>query len=253
MITKYRCSSFCSFYNGQIFLDGYIYDMFKQTIFKDIEFIFLDCASSENLASTIIPLTKKYTNIKYYRLSQDPGLYAGWNIAIKLCSSDIVGNWNIDDRKNLNSFEILLKTFDKNPQLDLVYGLTYVSTIANETYEDNSYNYIYPCAPHSLENLLKNNSPHCMPLWRKNLHDRYGWFDEKYKSAADGEMWLRSAFGGATIQMVNHPVGLYYHNPNGRSTNPETLQEMLKEVNSSREPYIKKLQYFKELNNVIST
>ena len=243
---NYLCSSFCSFLNGKKFIDGYIQDMLKQTLFNQIEFIFLDCGSTENLKDTIIELSKKYDNVKYYKLESDPGLYQAWNKAISFCSSDIIGNWNIDDRKNINSFEILLKQFEKNQDLDVCYGITYVSTVANETYENNSYNLVYPCLQHSLENILRNNSPHCMPLWKKSLHSRYGLFNESYKSAADGEFWLRCAFGGATISMVNHPVGLYYHNPEGRSTNPDTLQEMLEEVRKSRQPYI---EIFNQRNN----
>lgn len=95
--------------------------------------------------------------------------------------------------------------------------------------------------PHTFENLLRNNSPHCMPLWRKNLHDKFGIFDENYKTASDGDFWLRCAAGGATIKMMNHPVGLYYENPKGRSTNPETLREMVNEVNGMRSKYQKYL------------
>ena len=77
-----------------------------------------------------------------------------------------------------------------------------------------------------------------MPLWRKSLHDRFGFFDESYKTAADGDFWLRCAVGGAKISMVNHPVGLYYENPSGRSTNPETLNEMILEVQTMRQKYL---------------
>jgi hypothetical protein len=234
----YKCSSFCSFYKGEKYIEGYMKDVIKQTIFKDIEFIFLDCNSPENEKDFILPYVSKYENIKYYKLDQDPGLYPAWNEAIELCSSPIIGNWNIDDRKCLNSFEILLKAFDRDPLLDVAYGWTYVTTIANETYEDNSYNMIYPCLPHSFQNLLKNNSPHCMPLWKKDLHDKYGFFDENYKTASDADFWLRCASGGARIQMVAHPVGLYFENPTGRSTNPETLKEMVLEVQTMRQKYI---------------
>jgi hypothetical protein len=72
----------------------------------------------------------------------------------------------------------------------------------------------------------------------KNLHEEFGYFDENYKAASDGDFWLRCAVGGAKIQMVNHPVGLYYENPSGRSTNPETLKEMVNEVQTMRSKYI---------------
>ena len=153
---NYKCSIFCSFYKGEKFIEGYLEDVLKQTIFNDVEFVFLDCDSPENEKEYILPLIKKYDNILYHKLEKDPGLYQAWNIAIKLCSSPIIGNWNIDDKKSINSIDILLKRFDKKPSLDVCYGITYVSRIANEKYEDNEYDLVYPCAQHSLINLLNN-------------------------------------------------------------------------------------------------
>ncbi len=237
-MNNYKCSLFCSYYKGKKFIEPYLNNILEQSVFKDIEFIFLDCNSPENEHEDIKPIANNYDNIKYYKLDKDPGLYAGWNHAIKLCSSDIIGNWNVDDRKNKEGLEILLKQFEKNPQLDVAYGITYTSRIANEKYIENNYKEIYPVLQHSLQNLLNNNSPHCMPLWRKDLHDRFGYFDESYKTAADGDFWLRCAMGGAIIEMINHPVGLYFENPEGRSTNPETLQSMITEVQNMRKKYI---------------
>lgn len=242
MTNKYKCSIFCSLFKGQNFIDGYLENVLQQTIFADTEFLILDCNSPQNEHEKILPLSNKYPNIKYVKLDKDPGLYAAWNIAIKMCSAPIIGNWNVDDRKSCNGLEILYKRLERKPIVDIVYGITYVSTIANEKYEDNEYSSIYPYLPHSLSNLLKNNSPHCMPLWRKSIHEKFGYFDESYMSAADGEFWLRCAFGGAVLELVNHPVGLYYHNPTGVSTNPEHLQKCLQEVHRSREKYITMLQ-----------
>lgn len=237
MTNQYLCSSFCSFYKGEQFIKGYIDNMLQQNIFKDIEFIFLDCNSPENEKEYILPVAEKYSNVKYHKLDSDPGLYAGWNEAVKLCSSSIIGNWNIDDRKSYNSFDILLRAFGRDPELDLVYGITYMSYKANEKYEDNNYTEIYAALPHTKRNLFIHNSPHCMPLWKKSIHDRFGYFNTDYLTASDGDMWLRIADAGAKISMVNHPVGLYYHNPTGRSSNPETLKQMVDEVNRMRSKY----------------
>lgn len=239
-MTKYICSLFCSFYKGHKFFQSYLDNVYEQPLFKNIEFIFLDCNSPENETTEFLNNIKD-PNIKYYKLDYDPGLYGGWNYAVKLCSSSIIGNWNIDDRKNKDGLSVLLNQFNKDPTLDLAYGFTYVSRIANEKYDDNSFMEIYPYLPHSLNNLIRNNSPHCMPLWKKTLHDRFGLFDESYKTASDSDFWLRCTVGGAKIKMINHPVGLYYENPSGRSTNPETLQEMILEVQQMRQKYIKYL------------
>ncbi len=244
MTQNYRCSIFCSFYKGEKFIEGYLKNIYEQTIFNDIEFIFLDCNSPENESKNYLSYLRE-PNIKYHRLDKDPGLYAAWNKAIKLCSAPIIGNWNIDDRKNKEGLELMLNKFDQYPDLDILYGITYVSRIANEKYIDNNYQEIYPILPHSFENLIRHNSPHCMPLWKRSLHDRFGYFDESYRTASDGDFWLRCAVGGARIEMMNHPVGLYYENPSGRSTNPETLQEMIHEVYMMRSKYTKYLNSIK--------
>jgi glycosyltransferase involved in cell wall biosynthesis len=238
---NYRCSLFCSFYNGGDFIREYLHNFIDQPLFHDIELVFLDCASTDNESDIINIYKTFYKNIQDYRLDTDPGLYAAWNIAIDKCSSNIIGNWNIDDRKNRDGLEILLKTLENDSDIDLVYGLTYISHVANERYTDNKFTEIYPCLPHSLDNLFKNNSPHCMPLWRKNLHDKFGYFNEQYKTASDGDFWLRCARHGAKIKMINHPVGLYYMNPNGRSTNPETLKEMVDEVKYMRQLHLEEM------------
>lgn len=181
------------------------------------------------------------SNVKYIKLENDPGLYSAWNIAIQNSHTEFITNWNVDDRKSNFGLEVLYKEIIKDRSIDLVYGYTYVSTKPNEKYIENSYEIIYPCLPHSFQNLLINNSPHCMPMWRKDLHERFGLFDNNYKTAADGDMWLKACAGGAKMKMINHPIGLYYHNPEGRSTKEETIKEMIKEVQEMREKYKKYL------------
>lgn len=231
---KYRCSSFCSFFKGEKFIQGYIQNMLEQSIFNEIEFIFLDCASPENEAQYIKPICQKYENVKYYRLEKDPGLYAGWNIAIKQSSSDIITNWNIDDRKSKNSFEILLNELEKNPDLDMVYGLTFVSNTPNETYELNNKQQLFKCEDHSFHQLIKHNSPHCMPMWRKSIHNKCGYFNEKYQSISDAEMWLRLCSVNGIIKKINHPIGLYYWNPNGRSTDEKFSDQNHKDLQEAK-------------------
>ena len=51
-------------------------------------------------------------------------------------------------------------------------------------------------------------------------------------------MWLRLSVGGAIISWINHPVGLYYQNPTGRSTDLANLEENIAEVQKMRSKYI---------------
>ena len=84
--------------------------------------------------------------------------------------------------------------------------------------------------------MLRGNQPHNNPMWRKSMHDRHGEFDPEFKSAGDWEFFLRCAFGGEKFQKINEVLGLYFHNPEGVSTNPENFSWKRKE---ERKIYLK--------------
>lgn len=60
----------------------------------------------------------------------------------------------------------------------------------------------------------KRNPPHCAPIWRRNLHQRFGWFDcRSYDFCADFEFWLRLAAGRAKFILLDEPKTLFYSAP----------------------------------------
>ena len=225
---------FCPLFKGEQFTKGYLEDMVGQTIFEKVLFHILDCGSPQN-EFAIIEKFLGYSNIHYERLNEDPGLYEAWNICCKKAKTDLVGNWNIDDRKSPWSLEALLRPFLLDKDLDISYGPTLVSSKANESWVEIKEATLFPCnETNSWEDLIVNNNPHCMPVWKRSIHDRYGYFDTQYKTAADSDMWIRAVKGGAKIKKVNDIVGIYFDNPRGRSTDPETLKDMIKEVHDMR-------------------
>ena len=225
---------FCPLFKGAIFIEGYLEDMVSQTIFSEVDFHILDCGSPQN-ESSVIERFLGYNNIHYERLQKDPGLYEAWNICCKSASTELVGNWNVDDRKSPWSLEVLRQPFILDSHLDISYGPTLVSKQANENWGKIKQSPLFPCNnTNKWEDLTVNNNPHCMPVWKKSIHDRFGYFNTKYKTAADSDMWIRAVKGGSKIKKINDIVGIYFDNPQGRSTNPETLKEMLKEVHDMR-------------------
>lgn len=228
---------FCSYFNASKFIDGYLENVLNQSIFSKVNFYFLDCASPCGSFEKIKKLSDKYKNIFLRKLDSDPGLYASWNICVDWIKEPILGNWNVDDRKTSWSLEVLRDSLLLDKEIDLVYGRTLISRKPNENYSSLSKIEYYPCLNHSFENLLLNNSPHCMPLWRKKIHEKCGYFDNELKTAADTDMWLRACKAGLKMKMINEDVGVYFENPEGRSTNPETLKEMVEEVFYVRDKY----------------
>ena len=239
MSSKYpSVTCYCSVLNGGKFIEGYMEDILRQTIFKEVRFFILDCASTHDEALTIVPYTQQHSNITYQRLDKDPGLYSAWNFCIKNTDGDFLTNWNIDDRKTPWSLEVMRDALVLNKDIDLVYGDTVVSDSPNENWSNIQSTNTYICnETNNWRDLLRNNNPHCMPMWRRSLHDRFGYFNEDYLTASDADLWLKASKEGAGMQKIHDVTGIYYHNPEGRSSDPETLKAMVEEVDNMRRKY----------------
>ena len=65
-----------------------------------------------------------------------------------------------------------------------------------------------------------------MPLWRKKIHDRCGFFDsDRCNYADDWEMWLRAVESGSKFKKVNEVVGLYLAGGRSQRNVPEQRTE----------------------------
>ncbi len=60
-------------------------------------------------------------------------------------------------------------------------------------------------------------------MWRKTLHDEVGLFDVTLKSAGDYDFWMRCLINGKIFYKINIPHVVYFQNPHGISTRPDTL------------------------------
>ena len=218
-----KISVVTSVYNGDEYIEEFLKDITRQTVFKNkTELLLVNCNSPGNEEEVIKKYQELYPdNIKYIKLESDPGIYAAWNLAIKQATGEYITNANLDDRKSPKFLEELGKKLMLNAEVDVVYAENLLTKKSNETWENNSATSAYPTENFSIQAMLRGNPPHCMPMWRKSLHDKCGYFEEKYRSASDWEFWLRCAFAGVNMLKLNKKLGLYYFNPKGMSTNPE--------------------------------
>lgn len=235
-----KISIITSVYDGDEHIRPFLEDITRQTIFEDkCELILINANSPGNEESIIQEYLEKYpNNIVYKRLEKDPGIYAVWNMGAKMATGEYLTNANLDDRKAPHSLEKHAKFLLSSPEVDLVYADLYISETANETFEnvtDTSRRYNFP--EFSYENLKMINMPHNNPMWRKKYHEKYGYFDEQYRSAGDWEMWLRGASQGSVFRKIPDILGVYYFNPKGISTNPENFSWKQKEETSIYEKY----------------
>lgn len=221
---SYRVSIITSVYKGDEYIEEFMQDITRQTIFDQCELIMINANSPHNEEPVIRRYMEQYPNIVYLRLEEDPGIYGVWNLGIKMARADYVTNANLDDRLSPLCYEKHSQALDEDQMADIVYSGIYLTKQPHETFEKNSANgfTIWQSTRDFNKDLLVHKFvpyPCNNPMWRKSLHRYYGLFDERFKSAGDLEMWLRvSIFGNVKFKRVDGIYGLYYWNPNGLSS-----------------------------------
>jgi glycosyltransferase involved in cell wall biosynthesis len=224
---KPRVSLITSLYKGDDFIEQFMEDITNQIIFKKCELIIINANSPGNEEPIIKKYVKKYPyNIRYVRLEKDPGLYAVWNMGIQMARSDLIANANVDDRRNPASLEAQAQILEEDPEIGLVYCPYNATPLPNQLFgEEKSFKLVD--VPEFDPGWMRFCLPGPQPMWRKSLHEKYGYFREDFISAADHEMWNRFNSHGVKFKRIQMVSGTYYHNPKGASTSrdPERVKK----------------------------
>jgi glycosyltransferase involved in cell wall biosynthesis len=196
----------------------------SQSCFRDYcELVIIDADSPENESEVIERYCRQFRNIVYHRVNYRIGIYDAWNVGLKLARGDYCTNTNLDDLRRSDSLELQAATLDNLGFVDVVYqDFCYTFDPALSVQEIARFGYVSELPIVSAANMMYFNSPHNAPMWRKKLHAELGYFDTFYKSAGDYEFWMRCLAAGKVFYKLNDPHVVYYQNPQGLSTRPDS-------------------------------
>ena len=117
-------------YNGEKYLQQTIESVINQT-YKNIEYIIIDGGSTDGTLDII----KKYEDhISYWISESDKGLYDAMNKGISIAKGELIGMINSDDWYEVNTVQIMLDAYKKNPEKSIFHADRY------DIYEDTSKN-----------------------------------------------------------------------------------------------------------------
>ena len=230
-----KVTIFCPLYSGEEYIQGFLEDMKKQTIFEQSELIIIDANSPENEENYIREFMKTHKNVVYKKLDYRATVMETENMAIKIATGEFIAQACVDDRHSPHYLETLAKHLHYSSDIDLVYTDCLQTTKPNETFENNSSNgnfYEHSRNKFSRENMIKC-LPGPMPMWKKTIHEKAGFFNEDLAYAGDWDMFLRMVQAGAQFKKIDIPLGLYYYNSKGLSTSIEHIKDRgLEEANT---------------------
>jgi len=209
-------SSYCA----EAFMQECLEDLERQTTRHRMEIIVVDAASPENERAIVSTFQERYKNITYLRTPTRIGVYAAWNMALKLATGTYVTPFSTNDRLRHNAYEILARILDEHPDVALVYGDTYLTKTPHQTFEQHQREGIWQWPEYNYSDLRRRClvGPH--PMWRRSIHQDVGFFDESYVALGDQDFWLRL---GASRPLLHIPevTGLYWRSSEGLSNRPD--------------------------------
>lgn len=142
--------------------------------------------------------------------SHVPTIGQAWNFAIENVSGDYLVVANSDDSFFVGGLKKLSDVLDENEDVDYVFSDQHlkIGEVASRRFDHGRIGRGGKVS--NIKELLEERY-FCgsMPMWRRDLHYKFGYFDESYIVACDYEWALRLARGGVKFFYLPESVGVY--------------------------------------------
>ena len=189
-------------YNSEKYIEDTIESVLSQT-YKNIEYIIIDGKSTDDTLDIIDNYKDKFNNNIKVISEKDKGIYDAMNKGLEYANGDLISFLNSDDVfAHKHVIKNVIKIFKNNPNCDACY-----SNIA--MVKRNNLNDIKRIWSSSNDNYFSKCKYGWVPAHpsffaKKDLYDKFGYFDLQFEIAADFDLICRF------IEKYN--INLYYIN-----------------------------------------
>jgi Flp pilus assembly protein TadD len=177
--------------NKESYLRECLCGLMEQSAAGRMEVIVVDQGSEQSEWSIVADLQRRYPNLISLRTAVSKGICTGLNLALKIATGKYLTAIEATDRLKDDAYELLVASLDANPDAMLAYGDTCFTAIPHESFANHtSYGkMIWPDYTFQQLSQLSLIAPHLM--WRRELNDSIGGFDERYESQGMRDFLLR--------------------------------------------------------------
>lgn len=231
-----KVSVIVSLYNAAPKLRFFLTSLAQQTLVRagKVEFIIQDSASplDEKMALDSV-ISQTPLSVVYGRSTQRETIQSAWNRGIKLARAPYLVFLGVDETLYPEALELLAARLDARPHIDWVMSDSQVTEVDAKGILKNdvmTYNRREATKDHVyLET--------CYLSWvggmyRKNIHDRFGYYDETFRGAGDTEFKNR-ILPDIEVEFLPMTLGLFLNYPEERTTASPSV-----EIEDSRAWYL---------------
>lgn len=202
-----KVSAIISAYYAEEYLQGRVENLLKQSLVPEIIVVCQEGSREHEIA--------KGSDVKIITTKDVPTIYEAWNMAIKQASGEYLTSANSDDRLYPKALEKQTKALDEHE----TYAVSYFYVDRVDKIDGAPFD-VFQWMNGGLQELVfKGCFLGPMPMWRKSLHDKYGYFleqerlqngeDYKYQVVSDYEFWMRLAQGKERFFLIPEVLGAY--------------------------------------------
>lgn len=233
-----KVSAIVSCYNGEKYLPAFLENCAAQSMAAQTEIVLVHNNPSPNELGIVKAFIEKHPALLNHIIVPREPLAVSTNRAIIAAKGEYVCIWNIDDLRTSNSLELMAKTLDSNQQTGFTYG---DFTIVKNWLEKMGKPIVVP----DFERKIFIFGMHLGPfyMWRKDLCEKIGYWDEQFKSGADFDYAVRLALEseGKKTQGL---LGYYLDEGIGLSTGKTPWQPIERTVIELRYGIYQKLDFW---------
>ncbi|GBF82289.1 glycosyltransferase [Aphanothece sacrum] len=217
----YRVSVIVSLYNAADKLPLFLRTLQHQTLIQrgEAEVILVDSGSPGDEYQVFQQLADELNiPIVYARSKKRETIQTAWNRGIDLSSGRFLSFLGVDETILPGCLEILAEELDEDPELDWVIGHSLVTNVdkqgswVNDVMSYNRQNY-----KQDLVYLETCYLSWVGALYRRSIHDRFGYYDGSFRGAGDTEFKSR-ILPFINSKVVDQTLGVFWNYPDERTT-----------------------------------
>lgn len=186
-------------YNQKKYLERTVDSVLNQT-YPNIQYIIVDDGSTDGSDEII----KTYEGLLKSITTENRGQAAALNLGWSLCTGHYFSYLSADDLINPYCIEKLVSELEARPNAACVFPNCDLISSNDQILKKSV------CKPFNHEELLIKQECYIGPgaLWRSNLHQKVGGWNESLKLAPDREFWLRLSTVGS-IDFITETLAYY--------------------------------------------
>lgn len=223
MSEKPEITIILSVHNSELYLAETLDSIFEQT-FTNFELIIIDDCSTDNTREIIKEYTNNNKKCQVYHNSSNQGLTKNLNFGIRYARGRYIARMDADDICAKDRLYIQYSFLENNSDISVVGSwVQFIDKFGTIT------GFFQPPTTDSLikwELLFQNPLVHPSIMFRKEIIERFGNYDEKCYCSQDYELWIRLYFQLKYAIIPKYLLQLRKHENNLSSTHSHFQTEV---------------------------